>query len=144
MKYMNVLSTKAFMTALIQLEKKYFKYFEQVLGEPEPAFDTSPQSILSEYNLRMEHTGESMENLLKIFYITKHHPQVALLVQASPAFCCPSLVTEAMAKEVEAKTGVPMVSVIYDGIGGGKNDVILPYLEYPRARGGGARKLQIS
>jgi hypothetical protein len=80
-----------------------------------------------------------MENLLKVYYITKHHPRVALFVQASPAFCCPSLVTEAMAREIEKRTGVPVVSVTYDGTGGGKNDVILPYLEYPRARGGGAR-----
>jgi hypothetical protein len=27
-----------------------------------------------------------------------------------------------------------MVSVTYDGIGGSKNDVIVPYLKYPRAR----------
>jgi len=143
-KYLNLLSTKAFMTALVHLEKKYFRYFDQVLKEPEPSFDTSPQDILSEYNLRMQHTGESMENLLKIFYIRKHHPDVALFVQASPAFCCPSLVTEAMAREIEDRTGVPMVSVTYDGTGGGKNEVILPYLEYPRARGGRARHVRIA
>jgi predicted CoA-substrate-specific enzyme activase len=138
-KYLNLLSTKAFMAALAQLEKRYFRYFEEVLQEPEPAYDDSPQEILSGYHLRPEHTGESMENLLKVYYITKHHPRVALFVQASPAFCCPSLVTEAMAREIEKRTGVPVVSVTYDGTGGGKNDVILPYLEYPRARGGGAR-----
>jgi hypothetical protein len=86
--------------------------------------------------VRVEHTGEAMDNLLKIFYIAKHHPDVALFVQASPAFCCPSLITEAMAREIEEKSGVPLVSVTYDGTGGAKNDVILPYLEYPRARGG--------
>ncbi|MFC1662287.1 CoA activase, partial [Gemmatimonadota bacterium] len=141
-KYLNVLSTKALMTAFMRLEKKYFRYFEEVLGKPEPAFDASPQAILSDYNLRMEHTGESMENLLKIFYITKHHPDVALFVQASPAFCCPSLVTEAMALEIEKRTGVPVVSVTYDGTGGEKNDVILPYLEYPRSRIGAATPRQ--
>lgn len=73
-----------------------------------------------------------MDNLLKIFYLLQHYPDVALFVQASPAFCCPSLVTEAMAGEIEKKTGVPVVSVTYDGTGGNKNGVILPYLEYPR------------
>jgi predicted nucleotide-binding protein (sugar kinase/HSP70/actin superfamily) len=141
-KYMNVLSTGAMMTALSRLEKKYFRHFERILGEPEPSYDTSPQAILSEYNVRPEHTGESMDNLLKVFYIAKHHPEVALFVQASPAFCCPSLITEVMAREIEAKTGIPMVSVTYDGTGGDKNEVILPYLEYPRARGGTARKPQ--
>ncbi|MCJ7629074.1 MAG: hypothetical protein MUO50_11895, partial [Longimicrobiales bacterium] len=141
-KYMSLLSTGALMTAVVHLEKKYFRIFERILGEPEPAYDASPQAILSEFNVRVEHTGEAMDNLLKVFYITKHHPDVALFVQASPAFCCPSLVTEAMAREIEEKTGVPMVSVTYDGTGGAKNEVILPYLEYPRARGGAARRFQ--
>ncbi|MGD2122476.1 MAG: acyl-CoA dehydratase activase, partial [Gemmatimonadota bacterium] len=141
--YMNVLSTKAMMAAFTHLEKKYFRYFERILGESEPAYDVSPQSILAEYNVRVEHTGEAMDNLLKVFYIAKHHPDVALFVQASPAFCCPSLVTEAMAREIEEKSGVPVVSVVYDGTSGAKNEIILPYLEYPRAKGGAARQVQL-
>jgi hypothetical protein len=47
-----------------------------------------------------------------------------------------------MARDIERNTGVPVVSVIYDGSGGSKNEVILPYLEYPRGRGGRARGLQ--
>jgi predicted CoA-substrate-specific enzyme activase len=140
-KYMSVLSTGALMAAVSQLEKRYFPYFERVLGEPERLYDASPQEILAAYNVRLEHTGESMDNLLKIFYTVRHHPDVALFVQASPAFCCPSLITEAMSRGIEENTGVPVVSVTYDGVGGGKNEVILPYLEYPRARGGRARRL---
>jgi predicted nucleotide-binding protein (sugar kinase/HSP70/actin superfamily) len=135
--YLNVLSTKALMAALARLEKKYFRYFGRILQEPEPPLEDSPLEIFSEYNLRLEHTGESMENLLKIFYLTRQHPEVALFVQASPAFCCPAIVTEAMGREIESRTGVPVVSITYDGIGGAKNDAILPYLEYPRSRGGG-------
>ena len=138
--YMNVISTRALMAAATRLEKKYFRYFERILGVPEPAYDVSPQAILSEFNVRVEHTGEAMDNLLKIFYITRHHPDVALFVQASPAFCCPSLVTEGMAREIEGRFGVPMVCVTYDGTSGAKNEVLLPYLEYPRARGGAARR----
>jgi predicted CoA-substrate-specific enzyme activase len=134
--YLNVLYTGAWMAALSHLEKKYFRLFQRILGEPEPSYDASPHAILSEYNVRVEHTGEAMDNLLKVFYIKKHHPDVALFVQASPAFCCPSLVTEAMAREIHEKTGVPVVSVIYDGTGGSKNEVILPYLEYARRRPG--------
>jgi predicted nucleotide-binding protein (sugar kinase/HSP70/actin superfamily) len=141
--YLNVISTKAMMAAFTRLEKKYFRHFERILGEAEPSYDVSPQSILAEYNVRVEHTGEAMDNLLKVFYIAKHHPDVALFVQASPAFCCPSLVTEAMAREIEERSGVPVVSVTYDGTGGAKNEVLLPYLEYPRARGGAARRVQL-
>jgi hypothetical protein len=110
-----------------------------VLGA-EPAYDVSPQAILAEYDVRLEHTGESMDNLLKIFYTSRHHPDVALFVQASPAFCCPSLITEAMSRRIEQTTGVPIVSVTYDGTGGRKNEVVLPYLRYPRGRGGRARE----
>jgi hypothetical protein len=47
-----------------------------------------------------------------------------------------------MSGEIEQKTGVPIVSVTYDGSGGSKNDVILPYLKYPRGRGGRALGLE--
>ena len=73
-----------------------------------------------------------MDNLLKIYYIKKHYPDVALFVQASPAFCCPALITEAMAREIERNTETPVISITYDGTGGNKNDVIIPYLKYPR------------
>jgi hypothetical protein len=37
-----------------------------------------------------------------------------------------------MARKIEKKTGIPVVSITYDGTGGNKNDVIIPYLNYPR------------
>ena len=39
-------------------------------------------------------------------------------------------VTEAMAKEIEKKTGVPIVSITYDGTSSKKNEAIIPYLTY--------------
>ena len=105
-------------------------YFGQILKNPAFEYDEPPENILSEYNVRIEHTGESMDNLLKIFYIKKHYPDVSLFVQTSPAFCCPSLVTEAMAKEIEKKTGVPIVSITYDGTAGNKNEILIPYLTF--------------
>ena len=130
--YLDVLSSKAFCATATRLEKTYYSYFNRILGEPPQAYDESPQKILSRYNLRIEHTGESMENILKVFYIKRHYPDVSLFVQTSPAFCCPSLITEAMAKEIEIKTGVPVVSITYDGTGGNKNEAIIPYLKFPR------------
>jgi hypothetical protein len=35
-----------------------------------------------------------------------------------------------MAKEIEKITRTPIVSVTYDGTGGNKNDIIIPYLRY--------------
>ncbi len=131
--YLDVLVSGALMAAAGRLEKRYYKMFKRVLGEPEPEYDEPAETLLAKYNVRVEHTGESMDNLLKIYYVQKYHPDVALFVQASPAFCCPSLVTEAMAKRIEKVTGVPIVSITYDGTGGSKNDIIIPYLKYPKA-----------
>ena len=132
--YLSVLTGGAIMAAIGPQEKVYYRYFQTILKEPEPEFDEDPEAILSPYGLRIEHTGESMDNILKVHYIKKYHPDVALFVQTSPAFCCPSLVTEAMARRIEAVTGVPVVSITYDGTGGVRNDAVIPYLKYPRRR----------
>ncbi len=132
-KFMTLVSSKALMATITRLERTYYRMFEPLLGEPMATFDDSPEKILAQYGVRIEHTGESLDNLLKVHYIKKHHPDVRLFVQASPAFCCPSLVTEAMARRIEEVTGVPVVPITYDGTGGRKNDAIIPYLKFPRA-----------
>jgi len=132
--YMEALTTGALIAAVSRLEKKYRRPLEPLLNEPEPVYDEPPERILRAFGIRLEHTGESMDNLLKIYYTLKYYPELSLFVQASPAFCCPALVTEAMAHCIERVTGVPVVSVTYDGIGGSKNDVIIPYLAYAPMR----------
>jgi hypothetical protein len=129
-RYLEALSSKALMSTVTRLERSYHKYFGRILENPSPEYNESPEKILSEYNVRIEQTGESMDNLLKIFYIKKHYPDVSLFVQTSPAFCCPSLITEAMAEEIERKTGVPIVSITYDGTPTNKNEALIPYLTY--------------
>jgi predicted nucleotide-binding protein (sugar kinase/HSP70/actin superfamily) len=129
--YLSAISSQALMASLKRKEKVYYSYFKSILNEPEPEYDEPAKDILARYNVRLENTGESMDNILKIHYIKKHYPDVALFVQASPAFCCPALVTEAMANEIERITHTPVVSITYDGTGGNKNDVIVPYLKYP-------------
>jgi len=128
--YLDILSSKALMSTVTRMEKTYHKIFGRILENPAPGYDESPEKILSEYNVRIEHTGESMDNLLKIFYIKKHYPDVSLFVQTSPAFCCPSLVTEGMANQIEKRTGVPVVSITYDGTSGNKNEAVVPYLAH--------------
>ena len=132
-KFFTLFSSKALMAAISRLERTHYRTFEPILKEPMATFDDPPEAILGRYGVRIEHTGESLDNLLKVHYIMKYHPDVTLFVQASPAFCCPSLVTEAMARRIEEVTGVPVVPITYDGTGGRKNDVIIPYLKYPRS-----------
>lgn len=130
--YLEALSSRALIAAVTFLERKYYRHLEPLLNEPEPVYDESPEDILATFGLRLEHTGESMDNLLKIYYTLKYHPDLALFVQASPAFCCPAMVTEAMAQDIERESGVPVVTVTYDGVGGNANDVVVPYLKYSR------------
>lgn len=109
-------------------------YFERFL-DPEPDVgDEGSEQFLREFGIRTEHAGESFDNLLKVFHLARVHPDLALFVQTSPGFCCPSMVTEAMARDIERLTGVPVVSITYDGTGQYMNDVIVPYVKYARRR----------
>ncbi|VVS91337.1 acyl-CoA dehydratase activase [Desulfoluna spongiiphila] len=139
-KYMNVISYKPLLAAMNTLERRYLRHFERVLPDVRHTYGDDPEKILARYNLSMENTGESMDNILKVHYIKKHYPDVGLFVQTSPAFCCASLVTEAMTETIEAVTGVPVVCVTYDGTGGNKNRQIIPYLKYPRKAEGTVRE----
>ena len=71
-----------------------------------------------------------MENIIKSHYIKKYHPDVSLFIHTSPAFCCPALVTDAMANKIEETTGVPVVTITYDGTCSAKNGVIIPHLTF--------------
>jgi hypothetical protein len=64
----------------------------------------------------------------------KEHPDISLFVQTNPSFCCPSLITEAMSKDIENITGVPVLTITYDGTDTPKNDIIIPYLKYAKRK----------
>jgi predicted nucleotide-binding protein (sugar kinase/HSP70/actin superfamily) len=99
--------------------------------DPEPAVtEDGTEEFLRAFGIRTEHEGESFENLLKIHHLVRAYRDLALFVQASPAFCCPSMVTEAMTRDIERLTGVPVVSITYDGTGQYQNEVIVPYVKY--------------
>ena len=132
-KFFTLIYSKVLMAAIARLERAHYRMFEPLLNQPMATFDDPPEQVLGRYGVSIEHTGESLDNLLKVHYLIKHHPDISLFVQASPAFCCPSLVTEAMAGRIEEVTGVPVVSITYDGTGGRKNDALIPYLKYPRS-----------
>jgi len=110
------------------IEKKYMKYFNRILQERPHSLPGSPEEILDQYGLKIEQSGESIENALKIISLIHTYSDISLFVQTNPAFCCPSLVTEAMAGRIEEITGVPIVTIEYDGTGAPKNNDIIPYL----------------
>ncbi|MBN1636562.1 MAG: CoA activase, partial [Deltaproteobacteria bacterium] len=133
-KYLYTIISKSVLKTLLRLEKRYYSHFQRILMEPEHVYTDNAEEILARFHMVSEHTGESMDNILKTHYIKKYYPDVALFIQTSPAFCCPSLVTEAMSKEIENYTGVPVVSITYDGTCSSKNQAIIPYLKYPKSK----------
>ncbi len=128
-KYISLISNKALFVAMQAMERKYYPYFEPFIATSELKVKQSYEDILYEYGMLPEHTGESMDNILKIHHIMNEHPDLKLLVQTNPAFCCPGLVTESMTRKLEEKIKVPIVSITYDVSGGNKNKVIVPFLK---------------
>ncbi|MCX7029767.1 MAG: acyl-CoA dehydratase activase [Spirochaetes bacterium] len=118
---------------LDRMARRHHRHVARFLGPYRPVRMSGAAEFLARFGVRTEHSGESVENLLKIYHLTREHPDLRLFVQASPAFCCPSLVTEAMARDIQRVTGVPVVSLTYDGTGRYQNDAIVPYLRFSRA-----------
>ena len=118
------------------VEDKYKKYFHSYNGETPPLSSGETDKWLNRFGLNILHRGESMENILKIHALIKNHPDLDLFIQTNPSYCCPSLVTEAMTSKIEEITGVPVVTIEYDGTTGIKNEDIIPYLKYRKKRQG--------
>lgn len=126
--YMNWLKNRSLLAAAELVEKKYYAFFKDFFTPGEATSADRVEELLGRFHLTLDHDGESMENILKIFSLLEEHPDIALFVQASPSYCCPGLVTEAMNRDIERITGVPVVSLTYDGTGAFQNDQIVPYL----------------
>ena len=126
---LEALGYKAMLAAIQLLDNKYYKHFKRFFGKQAPIHPLKLEKKLEFFNIKNLHSGESYDNILKIFYILENQPDVSLFVQTNPAFCCPSLVTEAMKNEIRRITGIPIVTITYDGTSEFKNDVIVPYMK---------------
>ncbi|HNS56825.1 MAG TPA: hypothetical protein PKO34_07215, partial [Smithellaceae bacterium] len=100
----------------------------------ETALDTDfdYKDIYDNFTVKTQHFGESVDNLIKITALIKRHPDISLFVQTNPAFCCAGLVTEAMSQRIEEISGIPVVTLNYDGTGKNINQKVRPYIKYPR------------
>ena len=133
--YPMVLKYMMIKRAIEYMEQKYTALMNAALGEAEPAADINYEEILAGLNVSLDNTGESMDNILKIFHLVRKYPDISIFVQANPSYCCPSLVTEAMAGKIEKMTGIPIVTIEYDGTTTSWNDDIIPYIKFPRKTG---------
>jgi predicted nucleotide-binding protein (sugar kinase/HSP70/actin superfamily) len=133
-RYLDYMQTR-FLTSLIPLvEDKFNNYFYRIIEKPKNGKSNSAVHWLSQFGLNLLHSGESLENILKIQALNLQYPDIALFIQTNPSYCCPSLVTEAMKSRIEEMTGVPVVTIEYDGTTGFKNEVVIPYLKYRKIK----------
>jgi hypothetical protein len=72
--------------------------------------------------------GETAQNTLEILHNLRHFPPDAF-VHINPLFCCPGLVSSALFHWVEARSGVPVIHLFYDGIHS-PNENLEPYIHY--------------
>jgi len=133
--YFTSVMSKLILSLMEVLDGKYYRQIESIVGIKEKINAKSLEKHLDVFNVTPYQSGESYENLLKIFHILEYHPDLSLFVQTNPAFCCPALITEAMTRRIKTVTGIPVVTVTYDGTSESKNDIILPYLVAATERG---------
>ncbi len=132
--YRDVLFTKTLIALINQLDKSYYKIFNELINEPPLNFDIDYKKVYDQFNLTVHHFGESADNLLKITSMVQHYTDISLFVQTNPAFCCAGLVTEAMSDRIEELTGIPVVTLNYDGTGKNINSKVSPYIKFPRRK----------
>jgi len=133
-RYSEYIKIKFLKSLIPMVEDKYKKYFCRYNGEAKLMSSGETDDWLDRFGLKILHRGESLENILKIHTLIKQHPDLDLFIQTNPSYCCPSLVTEAMASRIEQITGVPVVTIEYDGTAGRKNEDIIPYLKYRKKK----------
>jgi len=118
------------------MDERHYKPFARYLGPAPVIRPRDLEKYLPLFNIHPLHSGESYDNILKIFYIMENYPEVSLFIQTNPSYCCPALVTEAMTRQIRKITGVPVVTVTYDGTSGRMNDIIVPYIQRSAVKSG--------
>lgn len=133
-RYLEYAKTR-FLSSLIPLvEEKFNPFFYRIVEKPLNGKSMKVENWLNQFGINLFHAGESVENILKIHSLIHQYPDIALFIQTNPSYCCPSLVTEAMTSRIEEITGVPVVTIEYDGTSGIKNEDIIPYLKYRKKK----------
>ncbi len=132
--YSFALKSKFAMSFTASVEKEFYVVFNEILEEPLEKEQVDIEEVLKNFNITLKHSGESFDNIVKIFSIIKHDKDISLFVQTAPAFCCAGIVTESMMKKIEKMINIPIVSISYDGTGKLQNDKIIPYIKYSQKK----------
>jgi predicted CoA-substrate-specific enzyme activase len=129
-RYLSLLGNKLLAEVLETAERRYYQVARDILREDFPTFDDAIFDHLKKYHVSLSHGGETAQNIMKIFSLLRHYPDIALFIHVNPLFCCPALVSEALFKTIEKDIGIPIVSLMYDGTTMQRNESLAPYLHY--------------
>jgi predicted nucleotide-binding protein (sugar kinase/HSP70/actin superfamily) len=129
-RYLSLVGNKVLAEVLETAERRFYQAARDILHEDFPTFDAAIFGYLKKYHVSLGHGGETAQNILKIFSLLRHYPDIALFIHVNPLFCCPALVSEALFKAIEKDIGIPIVSLIYDGTTAQRNEILAPYLHY--------------
>lgn len=128
--FLEAATTKMIELLIPIIEGKYYKYFNEILKDaPVKLSDTFKEKI-EKFNIKPMHIGETFDNALKVIHLSETHPDLSLFVQANPAYCAASIVTESMAQKIQEITGIPVVTLEYDATLSSKNSDLIPYLQF--------------
>ena len=129
-RFISLMKFRFLIDYLEKIERRYYKIAENVIEESFPTLNNDLFEILDKYDLILDHGGETAQNILKIYALMEHYPDLSLFIHVNPIFCCPGLVSESIFKKVEDDIGIPIISITYDGTTTRRNDILAPYIHY--------------
>jgi predicted nucleotide-binding protein (sugar kinase/HSP70/actin superfamily) len=129
-RYIHLLRDKVVYNMLTIFWRKLNAIAEPILNVRSCGADCAPLDYLQKHFFSIRHGGETSENLLKVYFMSDNYPELKLIINVNPIFCCPGLISEAIYKKVEKEIGISIVSITYDGTQEDKNKVLNPYLYF--------------
>jgi predicted CoA-substrate-specific enzyme activase len=129
-RYIHLLRDKVAYNMLNVFNRKLNAITKPILYDRPCRLGREPLYYLQKHFFTIRHRGETSENLLKVYYLRDNYPELKLIINVNPIFCCPGLISEAIYKKVEKTIGIPIVSITYDGTKTDKNKVLNPYLYF--------------
>ncbi len=129
-RYVNLLKDKVAYNMLNAFTRKLNVIAKPLIDNRFGGLEHEPLDYLKKYFFTIRHGGETTENLLKVYFLKENYPDLKLIINVYPIYCCPGLVSDAIYKKVEKEIGIPIVSITYDGTQADKNKVLNPYLYF--------------
>ena len=107
-------------------ERRFENIFADLLPDRlEPSIEDC-HSQLERFGIEHLIAGETSINVGRVLYDIEHD-QIDAVVHLNPLFCCPGVVSASIFRKIQAKTGIPIVDLFYDG-NNRPNHLLIPQL----------------